>query len=92
VSPFLRLPDPANRETTRSAPAENVLTGTTDGVSSQGPPILPPISGKGAEQIVPPHPSHPIMRRLGSDLEEKPEPRVASSAEAQMGDGMRPSE
>jgi len=35
---------------------KNVLTGTTGGVSSQGPPILPPISGKGARQIVSPHP------------------------------------
>src|SRR5437773_2230549 len=25
-------------------------------------------------EIVPPHPSHPIMRRLGADLEEKQEP------------------
>jgi hypothetical protein len=29
------------------------------------------------------------MRRLGADLEEKPEPRVALLAEAQNGDGMR---
>jgi hypothetical protein len=28
------------------------------------------------------------MRRLGADLEEKQEPRVASLAEAQKGDGM----
>src|SRR6266705_320779 len=47
---------------------KNVLTGTTGGVSSQWPPILPPTSGKGAPKIVPPHPSHPIMRRLGADL------------------------
>jgi hypothetical protein len=54
-------------------------------VSSQGPPILPPISGKGARKIAPLHPSHPIVRRPGADLEEKREPRVASSAEAQKG-------
>jgi hypothetical protein len=29
------------------------------------------------------------MRRPGADLEEKPEPRVASVAEAQKGVGMR---
>ena len=34
--------------------------------------------GKGARQIEPPHPSYPIMRRLGADLEEKQEPRVAA--------------
>jgi hypothetical protein len=54
-------------------------------VSSQGPPILPLTSGKGARKIVPPHPSHPIMRGLGADLEEKQEPCVASLAEAQKG-------
>jgi transposase len=36
-----------------------------------------------------PHPSHPIMRRPGAELEEKPELRVGSSPEAQNGDGMR---
>src|SRR3989440_9961261 len=36
-------------------------------------------------------PSHPIMRRPGADLEEKPEPRVALLAEAQNGDGMKQS-
>ena len=51
------------------------------GVSSEGPPILLLISGKGARKIVPPHPSHPIMRRLGADLEEKQEPRGALAAE-----------
>ena len=80
---FLRLPDP-RRRTQESLPArrspvllrqKNVLTGTTGGVSSEGPPIVPPISGKGAGKIAPLHPSHPIMRRLGADLEEKREPR-----------------
>src|SRR6266699_3812823 len=61
------------------------------GVSSQGRLILPLSSGKAVPEIVPPHPSHPIMRRPGADLEEKPEPRVALLAEAQNGDGMRQS-
>jgi len=46
-------------------------------VSSQCRLILPlTIYGKGAPQIGPPHPSHPIMRRPNVDLEEKREPRV----------------
>src|SRR6516162_694523 len=55
---------------------KDVLTGMTGGVSSQCRLILPLICGKGARQIGPPHPSHPIMRRPGADLEEKREPRV----------------
>jgi hypothetical protein len=51
--------------------------------------VLPPISGKGVRKIVPPHPSHPIMRRLDADLEEKQEPGGASVAEAQNGDSRR---
>jgi hypothetical protein len=50
---------------------------------------LPLISGKGAPKIVPLHPSHPIMRRLPADLEEKQEPRVALLAGAQNGNGMK---
>ena len=50
------------------------------GVSSQRLQILPPNSGKGAPKVVPPHPSHPIMRRLSADLEENQEPRVATLA------------
>jgi hypothetical protein len=48
-----------------------------------------PIRGKGVRKIVPPHPSHLIMRRFGADLEEKQEPRGASVAEAQNSDSMR---
>ena len=58
---------------------KNVLTGTTGGVSSQRPLILPLIGGNGARQIGPPHPSHPIMRRPDADLEEKREPRVTGA-------------
>ena len=39
--------------------------------------------GKGAPKIEPPHPSKPIMRRPGADLEEKHEPRGTSSAKPQ---------
>jgi hypothetical protein len=38
-------------------PLENVLTGTTGGVSSWWLPILPLNSGKGARKIAPLHPS-----------------------------------
>jgi hypothetical protein len=79
---FLRLPEPAAEKITGNQITvllrqKNVLTGTTGGASSQGPPILPLTSGKGAREIEPPYPSHPIMRRRGADLEEKREPRVA---------------
>ena len=52
---------------------------------------LPLISGKAVRYIVPPHPSHPIMRRPGANLEEKHEPRGVSVAEAQNGDSMKSS-
>src|SRR5215472_16812983 len=42
-------------------------------------------------RLSPPHPSHPIMRRPDADLEEKREPRVASSGGAQKGDSMKSS-
>jgi hypothetical protein len=32
--------------------------------------------------LLPPHPSYPIMRWLDANLEEKQEPRVASTAGA----------
>jgi hypothetical protein len=57
-----------------------------DGLSQRaGSVILPKDIEQSAArpQIVPPRPSHPIMRRQGADLEEKPEPRVALLAGAQ---------
>ena len=92
--PSPRLPEPASKKTTRSAPAEKRPHGD-DGWGEfvrSADPVADQISGKGARKIVPPHPSYPIMRRLGADLEEKREPRVAAAAGAQKGDGMRPSE
>src|SRR5262249_15520749 len=43
-------------------------------------------------RLLPPHPSHPIMRRPHADLEEKRDPRVAShQPECKKGDSMRSS-
>jgi hypothetical protein len=66
-----------SKEITSSASAEKCPHG--DGgwgefVAAADPTAL--VCGKGARQIGPPHPSHPIMRRPDADLEEKQEPRV----------------
>jgi hypothetical protein len=42
TAPFLRLPEAASKEQRSLLRLKNVLTGTTGGVSSQCPPILPP--------------------------------------------------
>src|SRR5437764_14995877 len=96
---FLRLPEPAGRtrktavkETTRSAPAEKCPHGD-DGwgefVRSLDPAAE--LAARAPLRLLPPHPSHPIMRRPDADLEEKREPRVVSSAGAQKGDRIKPS-
>ncbi len=48
--------------------------------SCAGQSAHPAADVRGAPKIVPPHPSHPIMRRLSADLEEKQGPRVATLA------------
>ena len=45
------------------------------------------ISGKAVRKIVPPHPSHPIMRRPDADLEEKREPRVTGESKRKTAGG-----
>src|SRR5271167_574187 len=52
-------------------------------VSSQWRQTLPTIIGKDAPKIEPPHPSNPIMRRPGADLEEKHEPPGTLSGKAE---------
>ena len=90
--PFLRLPKPAaiiaGKEITRSAPAEKCPHGD-DGWGEFVRSLALPISGEGAVKIVtsPSFSSH--HEAACADLEEKQEPRVASLAGAQKGDGMR---
>ena len=94
----MQLPEPrsgehrktAVKEITRSASAEKCPHGD-DGWGEFVRSLDLLIGGEGAVKIVPPHPSHPIMRWLGANLEEKQEPRGASVAEAQNGDSMKSS-
>src|SRR3984893_5070375 len=61
--------------------------GWNEFVTSADPAVL---CGKGAQKIEPLHPSHPIMRRLSANLEEKQEPRVATSVRADRCNGGMP--
>src|ERR1700716_2771876 len=94
--PFLRLPEPtgarrktAVKEITRSAPAEKCPHGD-DGWGEFARSVDPAADqrqGRPLDCTSPPFSSH--HEAACADLEEKQEPRVASLAGAQKGDGMR---
>jgi hypothetical protein len=66
------------------------LPGTSDApwIEEERARLIVVETGEAALKIAPPHPSHPIVRLPDADLEERREPRVASSAGAQKGDRM----
>src|SRR5436305_8180416 len=96
---LLRLPEPAAENEENSSQGDNTFCSGRK-MSSRGRRMgefvrsLDPaaeLAARAPLRLLPPHPSHPIMRRPDADLEEKREPRVVSSAGAQKGDRIKPS-
>jgi hypothetical protein len=101
IEKFLRLPEPAaenagkpqsrrQRVLLRQKNVPHGDDGWREFVRSLDPAA--DLAARAPLRLLPPHPSHPIMRRPDADLEEKREPRVALSAGAQKGDSIKSSD